>query len=151
MGRNLSGAVLVVLALAEPGSAAAGGGETAERPRLELRTTAKMTFSPAEVVVVGRLVGGEDVEELHCPAFEWDWGDGNRSIRESDCDAFDDENRMARIFSQVHRYQAPGDFGVRLTLRRAGRVVALATTRVRVLGQIGPGQPSAAERGLQVR
>jgi hypothetical protein len=140
MLRSVGLAGLVALALT--GAGAAGGGERVARPRLELRATPAMAFSPVEVMVMGRLVGGEDVEEFYCPAFDWDWGDGGRSTRESDCPPFDEETAMARRFSLAHRYRAPGDYNVTLTLRRAGRTVAVASAPVRVLGPGGGGSGS---------
>jgi hypothetical protein len=88
-------------------------------------------------MVVGKLVGGDDVEDFYCPCLEWDWGDGSRSMREGDCPPFDDETQMARLFSVMHRYRETGDFKATLTLRRGGRTVASAAVSIRVLGRGG--------------
>jgi hypothetical protein len=143
---------LVALVLAAPGTAAAresAPGRDSARPHLELRATPSTAFSPATVMVVARLVGGDDSEEFYCPGLEWDWGDGSRSTREGDCAPYDDETKMARLFSLRYRYREAGDFRVRLTLRRAGRTVASAGVSVRVLGRGGDDAPlgigSAAE------
>jgi len=137
MSRTFGLVVAVAAALAAPGTGVAREGGLVAKPRLELRAMPHMAFSPAEVRVVGRLVGGEDHAEFYCPAFEWDWGDGGRSLRESDCPPFGDETKMARVFSVAHHYREPGEFSVRLTLRRAGRVVAIASAPVRILGRQG--------------
>ena len=142
MRRHFGQSLFVALAMAGPGTGA-------ERPRLDLRATPPTSFSPATVIVVGKLVGGDDVEDLYCPALEWDWGDGSRSMREGDCPPFDDETQMARLFSVMHRYQAAGEFSARLTLRRGGRTVASAAVSIRVLGRGGedgtPGVGAATE------
>lgn len=124
----------------------AAGDTDSSRPYLELRTATRAAFTPVEVTFIGRLVGGDDVEDFHCPAFEWDWGDGARSVRESDCDAFDTETRLLRVFSRTHRYRTAGEFIVRLTLRQAGRVVALATTELRLVGPTGAPLASAGRQ-----
>ena len=51
---------------------------TPKRPQLNLRATPRMAMSPVEVLVIGQLMGGSDLEELYCPGQEWDWGDGTR-------------------------------------------------------------------------
>jgi hypothetical protein len=120
------------------------------RPALELRATPSTAFSPATVMVVARLVGGADQEEFYCPGLEWDWGDGSRSAWEGDCPPFDDETKMARLFSVRYRYHGSGAFTVRLTLRRAGRTVATASVPVRILGrgdEEGPDAGPAASVG----
>jgi hypothetical protein len=142
---RLGRSCLVVVLLAAAGTSFAADEREAARPRLELRATPTASFSPAQVLIVGRLVGGEDIEEFYCPAFEWEWGDGERSIRESDCPPFDDETKMARLFSLIHQYREPGAFRVRLTLRRGGRLVATASVPLRVLG---PGLEGNPDDGL---
>jgi hypothetical protein len=140
---------LIVVLLTAAGTSFAADRPRAQRPRLELRARPTAAFSPAQVVIIGRLVGGEDLEEFYCPAFEWDWGDGERSVRESDCPPFDDQTKMARLFSLIHQYREPGDFRARLTLRRGGRLVATASVPIRV---IGPGfEPGSADGLASVR
>jgi hypothetical protein len=140
---------IVVLALAWPARGAASEKGRAERPRLELRATPHTSFSPVEIVALGRLVGGDDQADFYCPAFEWDWGDGTRSVRESDCPPFDEETKMARLFSLGHRYQEAGEFQVKLTLRRAGRAVAVATASIRVLGRYGDDGPLGTQASVR--
>ena len=76
---------VVMVAMAAPGVGGEGG--KASRPRLDLRATPPTAFSPARVQAIGRLVGGEDLDELYCPAVEWSWGDGAVSAREGDWSA----------------------------------------------------------------
>jgi hypothetical protein len=133
MRRHLVGTAAVATVLCVAGLAAAGEG--ARRPRLDLRATPRVAFSPIEILVVGQLKGGEDVEDFYCPGLEWDWGDGTHSAYESDCDPFEAGAAIDRFFSGRHAFRAPGAYNVRLTLRRATRAVAVASVAVTVQGQ----------------
>jgi hypothetical protein len=137
--RRLASFVAVVLTAptALLAGEAARARETSGRPQLELRVTPPAAFSPANVLVVARLVGGQDLEDFYCPALEWDFGDGSRSTREGDCPPFDDDTKMARLFSLRYRYSGAGEYQIRLTLRRAGRTVVSASVPVKVLGRGG--------------
>lgn len=136
---------LVALALASPG--AGGEGDKAKKPHLAVRATPPVAFSPVQVLVVGRLEGGVDQDEFYCPAVEWEWGDGERSTRESDCVPFDADTKMARLFTATHSYRESGDYSVRLTLRRGGRSVAAAAASISVLARgEDPGGAFASSR-----
>ena len=126
---------LVLIALAVP--AAAADRIEARKPHLDVKATPRMAFPPVMVVVTGKLVGGDDLEEFYCPALEWDWGDGGRSAQESDCPPFGADTKMARRFSARHAYREPGSYEIRLTLRRADRSIAAGTALVRVGSQDG--------------
>jgi hypothetical protein len=121
--------VLVTLAFVAAESASAGD---AARPRLDLRVTPRVALSPVEVFAMAELVGGEDLEDFHCPGLEWDWGDGSRSAHEADCEPFGPGTVVDRRYAAHHVYRAPGDYDIRLSLRRAGRVVSAASRRVQV-------------------
>jgi hypothetical protein len=125
--RTIAG-TLVLLALAAPLTAADG-----DRPRLDLRATPRMAFSPAVVSVTAELAGGTETEDLYCPDVEWDWDDGARSVRTSDCPPFAaGETDFERFFSADHVYRQAGTYNVKITMKRAGRTVAVATSRVNV-------------------
>jgi len=126
-------AAVAVLSFA--GLALAGDGGKPKRPQLDLRATPRMAMSPVEILVVGQLKGGSDLEEFYCPGLEWDWGDGTHSSHESDCAPFEAGMSLERFFSARHAYQAPGAYSVRLTLRRASRTVAVGSIAVTVHGQ----------------
>jgi hypothetical protein len=66
----------------------ADAGHGGSQPQLSLRATPRVGLSPTGVILTGQLQGGEDVEEFHCPALEWDWDDGSRSSSEEDCGPF---------------------------------------------------------------
>jgi hypothetical protein len=127
-----SWAVVAVLSLA--GLAVADEGGRPKKPRLDLRASPRVAFSPREILVVAELKGGQDIEEFYCPGLEWDWGDGSRSAHEADCSPFDAGPPLDRFFSARHEFRTPGAYGVRLTLRRAGRTVAVASVPVLVYG-----------------
>ena len=137
MRRLVSFAAVVLTAQTALLAGEAQAPETSVRPHLELRVTPPAAFSPATVLVVARLVGGQDLEDFYCPALEWDFGDGSRSTREGDCPPFDDDTKMARLFSLRYRYSGAGEYQIRLTLRRAGRTVVSASVPVKVLGRGG--------------
>jgi hypothetical protein len=122
-------ALLVGLAVAAAQSASAGG---AARPRLDLRATPRIALFPVEVFVTAELVGGEDLEDFHCPGLEWDWGDGSRSAHEADCEPFGPGTVVDRRYGAHHVYRGPGEYDIRLSLRRAGRLVSATSTRVLV-------------------
>lgn len=129
-------AVVVAVGLLGQGGLA----ETASnprKPRLDLRANPRMVFTPASVLVVAELKGGDEHEDYYCPGLEWDWGDGNRSAHESDCAPFEEGSTLERRFTARHAYRAAGSYSVRLTLRRASRTVAVATVGVVVHGRGG--------------
>jgi hypothetical protein len=114
--------------------ALAGDAGKSRKPQLGLRASPKVAFSPVEILLTGQLKGGAELEEFYCPGLEWDWGDGTRSAYESDCAPFEAGAELERFFSARHAYRSPGDYNVRLTLRRANRTVAVATVAVAVHG-----------------
>ena len=126
-------ATVIAVALATSGFA---GEARARKPRLELRTNFGASLAPVRIMAVAELVGGEDVEEFYCVGLRWDWGDGTRSYRESDCDPFEAGMDVTRFFSARHAYYRPGAYDVRVTLVRADREVAVARTTVRILGRV---------------
>jgi hypothetical protein len=123
----------LVLACAAP--ALTGDSGKARKPQLDLRATPRVAFSPVEILIMGQLKGGMDLEEFYCPGQEWDWGDGTRSAYEADCAPYEDGAALERFFSARHAYRTPGAYNVRLTLRRADHTVAVATVAVTVHGQ----------------
>ena len=133
--RRAIGGWAAVAVLAFSGLALAGDGGKPKRPQLDLRATPRVSFSPVEILVVGQLKGGSDLEEFYCPGLEWDWGDGSHSSHESDCAPYEAGMDLERFFSARHAYREPGDYAVRLTLRRASRTVAVGTIAVAVRGR----------------
>jgi len=102
------------------------------RPRLDLAAMPRATISPSNVVFTAKLVGGDAQEDFYCPEVEWNWSDGARSARLSDCDPYRAGDEITRVFSATHRYRDPGQYAVTVSLRRASRVVAVATVTIDV-------------------
>ena len=91
-----------------------------------------MAFLASDVLVAVQLVGGDEHEDFYCPEVEWEFGDGSRSSHQADCEAFTSGMALERRFTSSHAYRRPGEYEVRVTLRRSNRPLAVATTRVRV-------------------
>ena len=127
----------VVLLLLLGGAAPGGAGEDAKpkKPKLNLRAAPRMAASPASIFFTAELQGGDDLEDFHCPALEWEWDDGAKSSHESDCDPFKPGTKVERRFTAEHVFAQQGTYNVKVSLRRADRVIA--STRVTV--NIRPG------------
>lgn len=109
-----------------------------KKPRLDLRATPRMSFSPAHILVTAELMGGDDVEAYHCPEVEWEWDDGGKSVTEADCTPFEPGvTKIERRFTNEHDYRNAGIYSVKVTLRKAGRSIASTTTRVTVRPGLG--------------
>jgi hypothetical protein len=137
-------ALLAVLSVATP---TLGGGEQekpdkkGKRPGLEIRATPRFAFSPANVMLTAELKGGDDVEELYCPEIEWEFGDGDKSVQEADCEPWTDETKLERRFTVRHVFKRAGAYLVRVTLRKSGRNIMTQTMQYNV--RAGLGDPNA--------
>jgi hypothetical protein len=112
-------------------------GDRPRKPRLDLRATPRVAFSPANVLATAELIGDDVHEDFHCPSIEWDWDDGARSVRESDCEPLAPGAEIERRFTAEHAYRQAGVYTVRVTVRRASRSLAAATTMVSIQGRAG--------------
>ena len=131
-------AVLLLLLAASAAGPASADGVKLKKPRLDLRATPRMAFSPVRILMTAELMGGGDVEEYHCPEIEWDWDDGGKSIQESDCKPFEaGVTRIERRFTSDHQYNKAGIYNVRVTMRRTNRPLATASVRVTVRPGLG--------------
>jgi hypothetical protein len=140
MRRQTIGALLILSMAAIAG---AGGTTRLSKPRLDLRASPRVAFSPAVVLLTAELVGGDEVEEFYCPSLEWDWGDGGRSAHESDCPPFQTGSQLERRYTAEHGFRQAGDYNVKVTMRRGGRVLATASARIALrpgLGEIRAGE-----------
>jgi hypothetical protein len=128
----------LALVIAAAGSTTMAADSTKpQKPRLDVRATPRVAFSPAYVLLTAELVGGDEVEDFYCPALEWDWGDGGKSVRESDCPPFEPGSELVRSFSAEHGYRRAGDYRITVTLRRASKSLAVASARVSVRPGLG--------------
>jgi hypothetical protein len=103
-----------------------------KKPHLDLRATPRTGFSPVTVFLTAELTGGDDVEEMHCPEVEWDWGDGGKSTHEGDCDPFEAGTKIQRRFTAEHEYGRSGIYNISVSLRRVGKTLAKNSVRVTV-------------------
>jgi len=125
----------VLLAVAFAPAALLESGAKPQRPELNLRAFPRAALSPAEIHFIAAIEGGNDLDDYHCPEVEWNWDDGSRSVRESDCDPDEPEANLERRYSARHVYAAEGDYRVSVTLRRAKRSFASASTNIVIRGQ----------------
>jgi len=112
-----------------------------KRPGLELRATPRFSFSPAHIMFTAELKGGDDVEELYCPEVQWEWGDGGKSVAESDCEPWTAGSKIERRFTAHHEYPQAGLYPVRVTLRKSGRSIAAQTMQITVRAGLGDVSP----------
>lgn len=105
-----------------------------DRPKLSVRSTPAMSFSPARVSFTAELRGGaDDFEELYCPTVEWDWDDGTVSESKQDCEPYvAGKSQIKRIYTMTHQFEISGNFNVAVRLKRQSKVLISATTKVQV-------------------
>jgi hypothetical protein len=141
MRTHFAGSVLFIFVLSSFAAAPSGAGDQGRKskPRLELRATPRMAFSPVMVLATAELRGGDTAEEFYCPALEWDWDDGAKSGQESDCPPFQAGMELERRFTAEHAYRRGGVYQVTVKLKRADRSVAVASTTVHVRSGLGEG------------
>lgn len=131
-------ALPLALALAVPVVVAASG---PKHPSLSIKATPAMAFSPAHVVITADLRGGaNDDEQFYCPAIEWEWGDGTTSDNSADCEPYQPgKTEITRHFTVDRMFPHAGEFRVQLRLKKENKVIASATTLVRVRPGISDG------------
>ena len=132
-------AAVIAIAIAAPASAGEARPEAKlKKPRLDLRATPRMAFSPVNIFLIAELQGGDDVEEYYCPQLEWDWDDGGKSVHEADCAPFEEgKTTIERRFTADHEYSKAGIYQIKATMRRLDRTLATATVKVTVRPGIG--------------
>ena len=109
-----------------------------KKPRLDLRATPRMAFSPVNIFLIAELQGGDDVEQYYCPQLEWDWDDGGKSVQEGDCPPFvAGTTKIERRFTAEHEYRRAGVYNIKVTMRRANRSLAASNVRVTVRPGLG--------------
>jgi hypothetical protein len=111
-----------------------------KKPRLDLRASPRMAFSPVNILLTAELRGGDDTEEFHCPELEWDWDDGGKSVHQEDCAPLATGAPLERRFTANHAYRQAGTYNVKITMRRAAQSLAVASATVTVrpgLGDMG--------------
>jgi hypothetical protein len=139
MLRAAVGLSLAVLVAGPLSSVPAGGTsrddqEKARRPKVTLRASPMISFSPSRVNFTAEIVGGpDDLEDYYCPSLEWDWGDGTQSAASSDCDPYEaGKSEIKRRYTATHTFQFAGRFNVSLRLKRNNKVLVMMNTTVQV-------------------
>ena len=132
-------AAVIAIALAAPASAGEARPEAKlKKPRLDLRATPRMAFSPVNIFLTAELQGGDDVEEYYCPQLEWDWDDGGKSVHEGDCPPFvAGTTKIERRFTAEHEYRRSGIYTIKVTMRRANRSLVASNVRVTIRPGLG--------------
>jgi hypothetical protein len=132
MQRVWRAALVLALVSSSPAGWAKDDAPKAKKPKLDLRAAPKMAVSPAQVLFTAELQGGEDSEDFHCPDLEWDWDDGGKSEHEADCAPFEPGMSIERRFTAEHVFSRQGTYNVKVTMRRAERVIASSRVTVTV-------------------
>jgi hypothetical protein len=136
-GDPMSRILLAMLAVALAAPGRAGDEDKGKKPELEVRVTPRFAFSPANLLFTAELKGGDDVEEYYCPEIEWDWGDGDKSSQESDCDPWTSTTTLQRRFTGHHLYQHAGLYRAQVTLIKTGKKLASQTVDVTIRAGLG--------------
>jgi hypothetical protein len=108
-----------------------------KKPKLDMKATPRMAFSPVNVYVTAEFVGGDDIEAFYCPEIEWEWGDGGKSIHEADCPPYEQGAKIERRFTAEHEFRHAGVYNVKATFRRTGNSFAANSVRVTVREGLG--------------
>ena len=105
-----------------------------KKPSVSVKANPSVSFAPARIVLVADVKGGsDDYEDFYCASVAWDWGDGTESQKSADCDPYEaGKSQIQRHFSIDHRYELPGEYRIVFKLKRGDRLVAAASTLVRV-------------------
>ncbi|OYW05637.1 MAG: hypothetical protein B7X11_01775 [Acidobacteria bacterium 37-65-4] len=124
--------ILLVLILALTGLPQASQGK--RRPSIVLRANPAVAFAPARIVVTAELSGGaNDYQDFYCAKVEWSWGDDTTSESQDDCDPYEaGKTEIRRRYTNEHRFELPGHYDVRFTLKQGKTSVGSGTVPVRI-------------------
>jgi hypothetical protein len=138
------------LALALAVSVNLAGSQKEKKPKISVKANPVMAISPARIVVSADVNGGpDDYEDFYCATAEWDWGDDTRSQNTIDCEPYEaGKSQIKRRFTTDHVYRTAGEFRIQFRLKKKDKVMAGASTSVRIrpgLGDGGSADPAATE------
>ena len=107
-----------------------------KRPSLNVKATPGTGMVPVRITVAAELMGGDDdFREYYCPTIEWNWGDGTVSEATNDCDPYESgKSQIKRRYTVSHAYKRSGAYRISFRLKNGDKVLAAATTVVRLLG-----------------
>jgi hypothetical protein len=120
-------------------SAANGTSDKKDHPRLSVKASPAMAFSPARVVVTADISGGaNDAQDYYCPSIEWEWGDGTTSDATADCDPYEaGKSSIKRHFTSEKIFRSAGEYHVQFRLKQKDKTIASATTLVKIRPGVG--------------
>jgi hypothetical protein len=125
-------------AVSAPVPARAGEEAKSKKPKLDLRATPRMAFSPVNILLTAELTGGDEVEDYYCPELEWDWDDGGKSVHEADCPEYEPgKSKIERRYTAEHEYPRSGMYNVKLTMRHGSKVIVQTTVKITVRPGLG--------------
>jgi hypothetical protein len=134
--QRFSGRALTVLVTTALLASAAGPSaqDKPKRPKLSLRTSPAMAFTPATITLTAELKDGDnDFEEYYCAEVEWDWDDGTRSESSDDCEPYEaGKSEIRRRYTIQHKYNIDGIYNVQFRLKQRGKPVVAVRTKVTV-------------------
>jgi hypothetical protein len=107
-----------------------------KRPSLNVKATPGTGMVPVRITVAAELKGGDDdYQEYYCPTFEWNWGDGTISESTNDCEPYEPgKSQIKRRYTVTHEYKRSGAYRIAFRLKNRDKILAAATTIVRLLG-----------------
>ena len=105
-----------------------------KKPKITIRSSPAMAFTPATLTFTAELKDGDnDFEEFYCAEIEWDWDDVTRSESSDDCEPYEKgKSEIRRRFTIQHKYTTASNYDVQFRLKQRGKVVAVARTRVTI-------------------
>ena len=113
---------------------AAAGQDKPKRPKITIRSSPTMAFTPATLTFTAELKDGDnDFEEFYCAKIEWDWDDGTVSESSDDCEPYEKgKSEIRRRFTIQHKYTIANNYNVQFRLKQRDKVVAVARTRITI-------------------
>ena len=131
-------AALVLVALTAAASTARAPALAGEKPRLVLKGPRLQMLKRGRaarsirVEVRAHLEGDpDDPETYYCLDEIWDWGDGTESVREPDCDPFEEGTELKTNFTDTH-YFGTGRWIITLALMEDDDVVIEGHLEIRI-------------------
>lgn len=113
---------------------AATGAAAASKPKISVRASPAVSFSPARIFLVAEIKGGpDDFEEYYCASVEWDWGDGTTSEASYDCEPYErGKSEIRRRYATEHKYVTAGRYRIQFRLKKKDKAVAAAHATIHV-------------------
>ena len=132
--KTAAAAAFALLAMLSGAGVDAQDQDKPKKPKLTLRSSPIMAFTPATITLTAELKDGDDdYEEFYCASVEWDWADGTRSESTDDCAPYEPgKSEIRRRYTIQHKYNIDGIYDVRFLLKQRDKVVASARTKVTI-------------------